>query len=195
MKGYILTGGRGARLSPTKGLLTVGGRPIIERVRSAVAPLVDDLILVGTVTSGSLADLRTIIEDSPGAGPLAALCAALTDAHPDEALIVPCDTPFLTTGLLNYLQQCRNDADAAVPRRGNLVEPLCAVYGPGCLGPAKKALQAGEVRPVSFYRAVTIRWVTSEELSSFGEWERLFLNVNTWDDLELARRLSDSDER
>lgn len=195
MKAYILAGGRGLRLSPDKGFLTVGGVPIVERVRAAVAPLVAEVVLVGDPTPLEGLGLRVITEPDEGGGPLAALCAALVDAEPDDALVVPWDAPFVSTPMLAFLRDQRGAADAVVPRRGELMEPLCAIYGPACRGPAQEALAAGRRRTVSFYDRVAIRWVTEEELAPFGDWDRLFLNVNTAEDLARARALADPQQR
>ena len=190
MRAYILAGGHGSRLSPDKGFLTVGGVSIAERVYAAVAPLAEEVVLVGDSGPRRPLDLRVIVEEAIGSGPLAALCVALADAHPRAALIVPWDAPFITTPALQYLQQRTGEAEAVVPRRGEWIEPLFAVYGPRCCAAARAALDAGRRRVVSFYDQVTVRWVGEQELAPFGEWGRLFLNVNTPADLIRAREMA-----
>jgi len=194
VKAYILAGGKGSRLSPVKGFLTVSGVPIIERVRAAAAPVVSEVVLVGDPEPPQPLGLRVITEEPRAGGPLAALCAALADAHPVDALVLSWDAPFLTTPLLAYLRDQTSGADAVVPRRGDLMEPLCAVYGPGCLAPARAAFDADQRSAIAFYDDVVMRWVAEDELAPFGPWERLFLNVNTPDDLERARQMADSAE-
>jgi molybdopterin-guanine dinucleotide biosynthesis protein A len=190
VRAYILAGGKGSRLSPAKGFVEVGGTPIVQRVRTAVAPLAHEIVLVGDPQPLQSLGLRVITEAARGGGPLAALCAALADAHPGDALVLPWDAPFLTTALLAYLQVCGGTADAVVPRRGEYVEPLCALYGPGCLAPAQAAYEAGRRRSASFYDDIRVRWVGEAELAPFGEWDVLFLNVNSPGDLERARDLA-----
>lgn len=191
MKAYILAGGTGSRLAPNKGLLQVGGVSIVERVIAAAAPLVTETVLVGPAEQLTQVGLRTVTEAQSGVtGPLGGLCAALADATPGDALILPWDAPFLATSALQFLVEARGAADAAVPRRGRYVEPLFAVYAARCLGPAEEALQRGDRRVVSFYSEVAIRWVHPEELSRFGDWETLFLNINTPGDLARARKMA-----
>ena len=191
MKAYILAGGSGSRLSPEKGFLTVGGRTILDRVRSAASPLASEIVLVGSGERLRQEGVRIISEAEPGVrGPLGAVCAALADAVPDEALILPWDAPFITTPFLTYLREARGTADAAVPREGGDIEPLLAVYGPRCLGPAQRALAAGKRRVIAFYDELVVRWVGAEELRPFGDWERLLFNVNAPDDLEQARQMA-----
>ncbi len=191
MKAYILAGGTGSRLVPDKGFLRVGGTPIVERVIAAAAPLVTETVLVGPAEQLAQVGLRTVTEAQSGVtGPLGGLCAALADASPGDALILPWDAPFLATGALQFLVEAKGAADAAVPRRGRHVEPLSAVYAARCLRPAEEALQRGDRRIVSFYSEVAIRWVHPEELGPFGDWEALFFNINTPADLARAREMA-----
>jgi len=39
-----------------------------------------------------------------------------------------------------------------------------------------------------------VRWVEPQELEAFGDWDVLFLNVNTPADLARARALAERDE-
>jgi molybdopterin-guanine dinucleotide biosynthesis protein A len=192
VKAYILAGGSGSRLSPTKGFMTVGDTPIVERVCAAAEPLVSETVLVGPPEQlRPPTRWRVVSEEQAGvAGPLGGLCAALADAGTEDALVLPWDAPFITTDALRCLRDVKGAADAAVPRRGDHVEPLFALYGPTCLGPAREALARGERRVVAFYGAVTIRWVAPEDLDRFGEWDVLFFNVNTPSDLARARQMA-----
>jgi molybdopterin-guanine dinucleotide biosynthesis protein A len=191
VKAYILAGGAGSRLARGKGFVRVAGVPILQRVRAAAAPVAREIVLVGPAEHLSQVGLRIVTETRPGvAGPLGGLCAALADAASEDALILPWDAPFVSTCALQFLAEAKGRADAAVPRRGDQIEPLFAVYGPNCLHPAQEALQQGERRVVSFYPKVTIRWVEPDELGPYGAWDLLFFNVNTAADLARARKIA-----
>jgi molybdenum cofactor guanylyltransferase len=187
VKAYILAGGSGSRLSPDKGFYEVGGVTLLDRACLAAAPLVSDIVLVGSSPRLCGTGLRIISEETPGSGPLAAVLAALCDVGCEDALILPWDAPFITTDVLRYLRQAKGSADAVVPRRGDEVEPLFAIYGPGCLEAARHAFCGGQRRVVSFYDEVRVRWVGPGELERFGLWDKLFLNINTEKDLLAAR--------
>lgn len=192
MKAYVLAGGGGSRLSSNKGFLTIGGVPIVERVRDAVASLVSETVLVGPAEQLARGGLRVVTEDRPGAaGPLGGLCAALADANPGDAVVLPWDAPFITTEVLRYLLAVKGSADAVVPRRGDHIEPLSAVYGRRCLRPAEEALRRGERRVIAFYSEIIVRWVEPHELETFGDWDILFFNVNTPADLARAREMAE----
>ena len=192
MKAYILAGGSGSRLSPEKGFLALGGETILDRVRAAAEPLAAETVLVGAGERLKETGLRVIRDEVAGGGPLAGVCAALADAAPDEALILPWDAPFITTPVLQYLWEAQGSADAVVPKRGEEAEPLFALYGPRCIGPAHRALAAGRRRVIAFYDEVVVRWVGEDELQSFAEWDVLFFNINTPEDLERAHEIARS---
>jgi molybdopterin-guanine dinucleotide biosynthesis protein A len=193
MNAYILAGGRGTRLSASKGFLKVGGVPIVERVARAAASLVEQIVLVGDPLLLSPVGFRVITEPVPDTGPLAALCAALQDAAGAGALLLPWDAPFLTRPALQYLLGRRHEADAVVPKSGDFAEPLCAVYGPGCRAPAEAALQARRFSVRSFYDRIAVRWIEPPELAPFGDWDRLFFNVNTPADYQRALTLAEAE--
>lgn len=99
MLGAIIAGGQARRFGADKGATLLGDRPLIEHVARALAPQVDDLIVVGR----EWRDLVTVM-DRPraGEGPLGGLCAALHHAHSagyDAALCAGCDTLPIPTDL------------------------------------------------------------------------------------------------
>ena len=105
-------------------------------------------------------------------------------------VLVAWDMPFVPPGLLSALRDRATGADVVVPasdsRRG--VEPLCAYYAPSCLTPIERRLDANDLRVVSFYDDVRVARLEPDEVARFGDPARLFHNINTPLDLELAER-------
>lgn len=106
--GVILAGGFNRRMgAPKHALRARDGRSFAELVRAAVAPVVDDRLLV-VGPDEVLPDLPHALDEPRGRGPLAGIDAAFT-ALPTVApratdlLIVPCDAPRLTSDLLRRL--------------------------------------------------------------------------------------------
>lgn len=106
--GVILAGGFNRRMgAPKHALRARDGRSFAEVVRAAVAPVVDDRLLV-VGPDDVLPDLPHALDEPRGRGPLAGIDAAFT-ALPTVApratdlLIVPCDAPRLTSDLLRRL--------------------------------------------------------------------------------------------
>src|SRR5258705_3033051 len=108
--GASLAGGLATRFGGRdKSALLVDGYAILDRQLAALAPAVDDVVIVG----GARATVHDIV---PGCGPLGGLHAALTAMRGDAVLLVACDMPYLSTPFLAYLLSLAAAADIVVPR-------------------------------------------------------------------------------
>lgn len=190
--GVILAGGRATRYGGTaKGLERVAGRRIIDRVADALRAVCDDLLLVANDPDASswLPGVRCAPDVLPGLGSLGGIHAALAHAR-GPVLVVAWDMPFVTAPLLADLRALGTapGVDAAVPesdsKRG--VEPMCAYYGAACLAPIERRLAEGDRRVIAFYGDVRVALLGVEAVARHGDPARLFMNVNTPDDLALA---------
>jgi len=186
----VLAGGRAVRLGGrNKALLKVGGLPLVERVVTALAPVVSRVIIV----ANDPAPFRYLgvktISDPPGAsGAMAGLWAGLVEAG-GAVLAAACDLPFASGPLAVYLMDNLAGWDAVVPRCPEGLQPLFAVYGPGCLPAVRREVERGERRLTSCYRGLLVRYVEGAELSPFDP-ERAFFNVNSPADLAVARKMA-----
>ena len=196
MRGAILAGGAASRFGGApKGLRTVGGSRILDRVVARVQAVTDaPPLLVANAPDASAwrPDLRTIPDARPGYGNLGGIYTAVT-AEPGPVLCVAWDMPFVTEELLRALVQgaAAGRYDAFLPEsagpRG--LEPLCAVYGPAC-GPAiARQLDSGDLQAISFHPDVRVGILSLAQVRAFGDPAELFFNVNTPDDLERAEVL------
>ena len=190
IKGAILAGGRATRYGGmAKGLEQVRGRRIIDRVRAALEPVVDELLLIANddAAAGWLPGVRTERDVLADVGSVGGIHAALAHAA-SPVLVVAWDMPFVPTALLRALVLSGASADAAVPesdsRRG--VEPLCAYYSPTCLPAIERHIAAGDRRVIGFYDDVRVARVPAEEVARFGDPAVLFMNVNTPEERVLA---------
>ncbi len=90
----ILAGGRATRLGGRdKPMLAVAGVPMLDRVLAALAGA-DLRIVVGPPRSGLPAGVLTTREEPPGAGPAAALAAALNLIPPSPPSVRPQPSPL-----------------------------------------------------------------------------------------------------
>ncbi len=196
MRGAILAGGAASRYGGApKGLVTVAGRRILDRVVDAVQAVTGALPLLIANAPGASAwrpDLQTIPDARPGCGSLGGIYTAVS-AAPEPVLCVAWDMPFVPERLLRALidGMAAGDYDAFLPessgRRG--LEPLCAVYGPAC-GPAiARRLETGDLKAISFHTDVRVGILSLAQVRGFGDPDELFFNVNTPDELERAEAL------
>ena len=188
--GVILAGGLSTRYGGLpKGLERIHGVRIIDRVRAALEPAVDDLLLIANDDGAAdwLPGVRCASDVLRNVGSVAGIHAALVHAG-TPVLVVAWDMPFVPTGLLRALRDAGLDADVAVPesdsRRG--LEPLCAYYGPACVAAIERRIAADDRRVIGFYDDVRVARVPVAEVTRFGDPARLFMNVNTPEERILA---------
>ncbi len=191
----VFAGGLGTRLGGTKkALLDVGGKPVIHRVLAALEPLSSHIIVVDN--DASLAHLPgvTIVPDNETrAGVLVALASGLSAAKGELCVVVACDMPFLDTTLLQWLIEQAADYDVVMPVNDGQMDPMHAVYRRAtCLAAIESALARGEKRMISYLRDVRVREVHDVELRARDPELRSFFNINTPEDLELARSVATS---
>jgi molybdenum cofactor guanylyltransferase len=178
----ILAGGHASRFGGCdKSALLVGGCTILERQLSALAPLTDDIMIIGD-TSRALPDVatvRAVPDRAPGSGPLGGLDAALAAARHDRVVLLACDMPFVTTALMRHLVEIAEGSDVVVPRTERGYHPLCALYARACGAIVSRRLAEGRLALRGVLDDVRVRVVTGDELNAFGDPSRLLANVNT----------------
>ena len=140
--GLVLTGGSSRRLGRDKAMLPTPEGPLAVRVSSVVAAAANGPVVeVGPGVTG----LAHVVEDPPGAGPLAALAAGAGElrrrGHDGAFLVMACDLPNLTVGLAAWL---RDQAGTCVPVVDGRLQPLCARYELAAGEVADRLLAAGE---------------------------------------------------
>ena len=189
--GVILAGGRSTRYGGLpKGLELVRGVRIIDRVRAALDPVVDDLLLIANDDAAAewLPDVRCERDVLQDVGSVAGIHAALVHAR-SAVVVVAWDMPFVPTGLLRTLRGVGATADAAVPesdssRRG--LEPLCAYYSTACIPAIERRIESGDRRVIAFYDDIRLARVSADVVARFGDPSLLFMNVNTPEERVLA---------
>jgi len=183
------------RLGRDKILEVIGDSNLLQRVVSQLGSFNSNIVVV--VASGkSLPQftdyprLRIVTDIYPGKGALGGLHAGLATSNTFYNLVVACDMPFLNQALLQYMVQLSPGFDLVVPRVGELVEPLHAVYSRNCLAPIERLLKQGEIRVRALFELVKVRYVEADEIERFDPKHLSFFNVNTEADLEMAQRLA-----
>lgn len=193
--GLIFAGGRGRRLVKEKGWLTVGGMPIVQRVQEALYPLTRTILVLGEAQMPPEWKLSILPDETPGAGPLAALYGAMKAQPAELYLAVAWDMPFVTTALLRFLlEACQDDWEAVVPHIAGRDQPLCAAYRHSCVNAIARALAQGKQQFNAFFPEIRLYRATEAEIASLGDPAILFFNVNTPADYALAQKLATNEE-
>ena len=191
--GVVMAGGGNTRFGGPKALEIVGGARIVDRVTDALrASSADVVMITNTAPLYASVELEKRPDRHVDAGPVAGLREALVWARErglPGVLVVACDMPFVPVSLLDALWLASEGADGAAPQSGGKrgVEPLCAAYRVSCLPAIEHALAQKDLRVVGFFERANIVELERVEVADHGDPERIFLNVNTREELESAR--------
>ena len=189
----ILAGGRGSRLGGVdKAALDLNGRPLLEHVLAAVSPLAREILVVANDDRLASDPRLTVIRDpEPHAGVLPALLAALDTASSELMLLVACDMPFLDRALIETLVRLAEQQDVVMPKVEGREQPMHAIYRvAACRAAVRAALEQGRRRMIAFLDDVRTLTVEEPDLRRIDPQLRSFFNVNTPDDLALARQIA-----
>ena len=127
----VLTGGASRRLGRDKAAEPVAGVPMLTRVVAAIPEHVP-LIIVGPVPVPLTRPHRTVREEPPGTGPVAAIDAAIALVDTPTVVVLATDQPFLgdTPARLHHFLAAADPATEAVLATDHsfVRQPLCAAY-------------------------------------------------------------------
>jgi molybdopterin-guanine dinucleotide biosynthesis protein A len=190
--GVIQAGGRSTRMGgEPKALLDVGGRRIIERVLAAVAPAVDDMLIVtNTPDLYAFLGLPMIPDVFPDHGSLGGIFSGLAAAKGEAAFTVACDMPFLHPDVSRLVAARAGEADVVIPRVGDVLETMHASYGKACLPAMEARLRDGRFKIVGFFPDVRVIEIPQADVARHRAPGVVFMNVNTPDELARARALA-----
>ena len=194
----ILAGGRSLRLGHDKVLEKIGDKTLLEQVISRIESLSREIIIVTAKERTfphleSHSKLKIISDIFPGKGSLGGIYTGLVTSNTLYNLVVACDMPFLNQPLLSYMIEVSGGFDFVLPRIDELLEPLHAIYSRNCIAPMEMMLRQGRQVIIELADLVKTRYIGAEEINRFDRQHLSFFNINTQEDLELARKIARGD--
>ncbi len=195
----IIADGHSDKFGQDKGLVPLAGKPLILHVFERAQPLVDETIVVVRSAKQKEAYLplfpkdTKILMDSKGAQcPLVGALTGFANAQGDHAILLPCDTPFISEEVVEFLFEVSAGMDAVIPKWTNDdIEPLQAVYKTGsALAAAGLALERGETLLRSMISLLKrVRYISTMVIEQIDPDLITFFNINTPMDLKRAETL------
>lgn len=192
----ILSGGFSRRFGQDKGLLQLAGKPLVKHVLDAISLIVDEKILVLSSKTQAKdyakaigSNVKILFDVSNVQSPLVGALTGFEGACGEYALLLSCDTPFVSKDVISLLLELCINRNAVIPRwPSGYIEPLQAVY---CIRPtyeaAKNALSEGKLNMRSMVdKLYGVRYISTLILRQLDPDLRTFFNVNTPLDLKKA---------
>ena len=190
----ILAGGRGKRLGyKEKALIPINGKPIIDHTIQVLEGVVDEIIVSvrddrqKQLLEEYTTDRIVVVDEYVDAGPLAGILEGLGAAGGEYVFVVACDMPYINIEVVEFLFKSAKGHDGALPVRDDgIYEPLHAVYRTGpMLAGTKKSIERGErfiLAPIFDLEDMVL--VEMDEIREFDPKLKIFLNVNTLEDIK-----------
>ncbi len=195
----ILAGGFSKRFGQDKALIKLAGKPLILHVFDRLCGIVEEtVVVVGSETQKQTLErllsykASVAIDESEKQSPLVGALTGLQRVTGFYCLLLPCDTPFISTQIFQYLLDLCISKSAVIPRWPiGYIEPLHAVYHTkSALEAAKNALDEekldfqsmiAHLRDVMYISTMILQQMDSKLLT--------FINVNTLTDLKKAESM------
>lgn len=178
--GILLTGGASRRMGTDKATLVIEGETCARRVGRLLAQVASVALEVGPGHSG----LPVVAEPRPGNGPLVALAAAADElgrmGHHGPALVLACDLPMLSEGLLRLLATWPGDG-TVVPVVAGQGQSLCARLSSTALADAPAAAR-GRASMAALLERHPVTWLGEEAWGDVAT-QATFADLDTPDDL------------
>jgi molybdopterin-guanine dinucleotide biosynthesis protein MobB len=177
-----------------KAFAPFGDGTLLEWLRDRLAPLFSHTFVVTRDPSRFEGLGLPVVNDALAEGGSAVgLYTAVLASPTDRVVCLACDMPFVTPRLLWALAGGSAGYDVFVPRHGEYLQPLCAVYGKGTLEAYRRFIRSGGRRIFDIYPDLKTGFLDVDD-GRFGDPAALFLNVNTPAELEAARRRAAEEE-
>jgi len=187
----VLAGGKGERLGLNKALLEIGGRTVLDRILECLEEIFPTILLVvqddnSATFYESHPNLKVVADLLPGKGPLGGIYTALEHSPAPYVFVMACDMPYPNRELVLCLLSEAPGREAVVPRRGEYIEPLFAVYSRDTREKIRTRLEGNRLKIHDFLDELDVRYLEEDEISGCDPDFSSFFNINTPEDLRNA---------
>lgn len=197
----VLAGGRSERMGRSKCCMELSGRSLFEYPLLALGRLYSQCIVVeneGSINSCSVPCI--LVQDRiAGAGPLGGIYTGLAASDSWLNFVIAADMPYASPQLAGAMEAyaLRNKLDIVYPNIDGLLEPLFAIYSLRVVSVARALLDAGRhsVRELFASARLSVGAIDRQFAVRYDEKLMSFFNVNTPDDLIMARLMMHAREK
>ncbi|MDM7987300.1 MAG: molybdenum cofactor guanylyltransferase [Smithella sp.] len=185
MTGIILSGGKNSRMGVNKAFLEINGVRLIDHILSVYRKIFSEIIIV---TNEPLAytefpDTMIVTDIYKGKGSLGGIYTGLFYARNDYAFVAACDMPSLNIDFILFMMEQIGNYEIVVPELPEGFQALHAIYSRRCLPAIQKMILADKLKISGLFKDVRSSKITEDKIKPFNQDGRLFLNLNTPEDL------------
>ena len=190
--GILLAGGKSRRMGEDKRYLVVGEQTLLERGLAVLRSIFEEVLVVIAQDSPGLdVDARIVRDLVPDCGSLGGLYTGLKEATTPYIFVVACDMPFLDQAVISQFTSRITSADIVMAKLAGRLHPMHALYSKRCLPVIEQMVLARQlkIQEIVSRESLLVQYVTEADLVGIDPSGHSFQNVNTPEDLEVARSL------
>jgi len=185
MTGIILAGGKGHRMGgKNKAFLTVGGKPLIDRILEVYRDLFQEILIVTNSPLDYLFyDCRIVTDMIKEKGSLGGIYSGLSFSSHEHCFVAACDMPFLDRTFIRFMMDRAQAHDIVVPRSPDGFQPLHAVYSRQLIPAMERMIGEDRLKIALLFKKGKTLTISPEAIASFDPGGRMFMNINSDEDL------------
>ena len=181
----LLSGGKSSRMGTPKALLEIDGKTLLESVAAAGEGFEERILSVNDPSIPTPDGFVRCMDVYPDCGPMAGIHAALAMTDCDALVTAPCDAPYYSKELAEYLLarfEPELDALVLMDETGR-AQPLSGIYSKSCLPVLDEHLKTSRLKIMWMLEEMKLKKVMlPAHLNG-----QVFQNLNTPEDLKRFR--------
>lgn len=191
--GIILAGGKSSRMGADKGLVLLGGKPMVQYAIESLGLFCDRILISSNNPEYIRFGLEVIADSVADAGPMAGITSCLKQSTTERNLVLSCDMPLLQPVVLKTLLENVYENTFVVPVDAEgRSEPLCAFYKRSSLAILEDLINAGSFRMTDLFLRAPVKYLSPGDypVKYNSQW---FANINSAEDLTNAGNIEDQE--
>ena len=177
----------------------LAGKPLLTHVLDKIDSVVDEIVVaVGSKSRKRIFEdlvkqrALVVVDRDEAQSPLVGALIGFENVQGEYSLLLPCDTPFVSSQIALLLLDLCVNRNAVIPRWPNgFIEPLQAAYHTeSAIRAAEKALENGKMDLLSMIALLGgVRYISTMVLQQIDSELLTFFNINAPIDLKKAESL------
>ncbi|MCB1176922.1 MAG: molybdenum cofactor guanylyltransferase [Leptospiraceae bacterium] len=192
--GIILSGGKSSRMGTNKSFLKLGGKTMLEIIIERSKKIFKETILITNDPDiYSKYEISTYTDIYKNFGPIAGLHSGLMNSNTEKNFLLSCDIPFLDEKSIEFIINYFSDSNCIVPKAEGFVQHMCGLYNKSLL-PQIESILKDVVKEKKDKKSCKMGSLVKQSDGIIIDFEKeypdykskLFLNINSRDDFEMA---------
>ncbi|UCG27558.1 MAG: molybdenum cofactor guanylyltransferase [Bacteroidales bacterium] len=185
--GIVLAGGSSSRMGKEKGFMEYAGKSLIRYALEALEGLCGQIIISANSSHYDLLGYPVQRDIFPSSGPMGGIYSCLLRSETDHNLVLPCDTPGITS---EFLEMLLNESDGfqvvISSSKPGLPEPLIGYYNKNNTTGLLPFIKTGNYKLMNYIETALVKIIPIYKRPEIFN-SNLFININSPEDLENSK--------